>query len=852
MNRKAFFRTFFRRELFSRKTYSFQVILSVMIGVGAVSGIQSYKTSLTDLIRVEAKNLMGADLAFQTPEKFRKFQNELMEDTLPKDHKKAEVIQFLSMISNPINEEVSLSLVRGMDAGYPFYGELKTDPASAYANLAENDIILEENLAKNLELSPGMTVQLGEKSYIFRGILLKEPGAVGGFTSMAPTSIVKRSSLIGSGLEDRGSRIRYSMFVKLPNEVDSFLFKEKHFEKYSDNDMTIFHNTEVNSGSQLFITNTLDFLSLLGLASFFLGAIAIFISTRTRVIDSQKQISILKCLGLNSQYIRFLVISETLILSIIGSILGLFLGNWLQSGLPNLLIGGEDGLGQGLTGVALVEGIGLGIVVPILVSIHSLVKAGSISPLVALKNPEGVASDKSDLNRTIGKIEYILLGFVFLLFWFIAYLDTGSILKGLVLCAVFFILPTLIWIMYLLLRSIILYIGKKRELPRVTSLVMKKFTRQYGLISLSVIGLGSAIFVLVLSLILRESLLNLGGARQITKRPNVFILDIRNEQQAGFKELVNGYKVEEFRAVPALRGRLASINGEAIDRSNIEKDATKRDWRASARVREYMLSYRDELFDTETVTSGKFWKPGAENEISVEKDFSKYLGAGIGDELEFRMEGFPMDRIKGKITNLRSVNWSDMKPNFVVLFSGGDLEKLPGFYISSLYMESSQDRFRLQKELVKKYPNITFIDTEKAVKSFEGIVDKVSSIINVMSSLLVFASVLLLVSVLYSSSRDRLRELIFFRVVGARQRLIQSIVLQEAAFLAIFSFSSSFILALISDIILNRFVLDLESIYPWQNIAIVFVAVFIGVSFAYYITTRKLFDQPVKKLMKLV
>ena len=65
----SFFKTFFKRQLFSRKTFSLQVILSVAVGVGAVTGIQSYKTSLADLIQKEARNLMGADLAFQTPEK---------------------------------------------------------------------------------------------------------------------------------------------------------------------------------------------------------------------------------------------------------------------------------------------------------------------------------------------------------------------------------------------------------------------------------------------------------------------------------------------------------------------------------------------------------------------------------------------------------------------------------------------------------------------------------------------------------------------------------------------------------------------------------------------------------------
>ncbi|MCG9873988.1 MAG: FtsX-like permease family protein [Leptospiraceae bacterium] len=849
MNQKAFFKTFFKRQLFSRKTFSLQVILSVAIGVGAVSGIQSYKSSLADLIRTEARNMMGADLAFQTPEKPRDLQNSLLQKTLPQGSQRAEVVQFLSMLQNPKNEEVALSMLRGIENQYPFYGKIETDPKDAYAKLKDSDILLEENLSKNLAVKIGDRIQVGERDYFFAGLIKKEPGSVGGFTGMAPTSIISKSSVDSTGLIEKGSRIRYTIFAKLPNNVDPNQFKKTYFEEYIKNDLTIFHNTEVNSGSQKFITNTLDFLSLLGLSSFFLGAVAIFISARTRVLDSQKQISILKCLGLESKYIRLMVLSETLSLSLIGVVFGLGLGYWIQSSLPNLLGGdGFPDLSHGITGIAFLEGLGLGIFIPLLVSLHSLIKAGMVSPMNALKSPDGVSDSTGSLSNRWSKMEYILLAAVYLLFFFVSWLDTGNIIKGLVLCSMFFLIPLLIWLTYQLLRWLLLSYSKSRVVSKRFSLVLKKFVRQYGLVSLSIIGLGSAIFVLLLSLILRESLLNLGGSRQLTKRPNVFIIDIKPDQKAGFESMVSKYSPTEYYLAPIIGARLSKINGEKIDTSQLEQDASKRDWKSTARTREYMLSYRDELFETESVDSGKWWKESSVNEISVEKDFSKSLGAGIGDELEFSIQGFP---IKGRITNLRSVNWADMKPNFVVLFSKGDLESAPRYYISSFYIEDSAQRFQMQKQIVKAYPNITFIDTEKAVKSFEGIVEKVSAIINIMSGLLVIASIMLLVAVLYSSSRERFREMVLFRVVGAKQNFVRGIVLYESILLSFFSFFCSFILAMIADKILNQYVLNLESIYPVFNMIMVAILVFFGILFAYILTSRKLFSLPVKTLMKM-
>jgi predicted lysophospholipase L1 biosynthesis ABC-type transport system permease subunit len=157
----------------------------------------------------------------------------------------------------------------------------------------------------------------------------------------------------------------------------------------------------------------------------------------------------------------------------------------------------------------------------------------------------------------------------------------------------------------------------------------------------------------------------------------------------------------------------------------------------------------------------------------------------------------------------------------------------------------------MQKQIVKAYPNITFIDTEKAVKSFEGIVEKVSAIINIMSGLLVIASIMLLVAVLYSSSRERFREMVLFRVVGAKQNFVRGIVLYESILLSFFSFFCSFILAMIADKILNQYVLNLESIYPVFNMIMVAILVFVGILLAYFLTSRRLFSLPVKTLMKM-
>ena len=94
-----------------------------------------------------------------------------------------------------------------------------------------------------------------------------EPGSVGSFTSMAPTAIITLSGLKETGLESRGSRIRYNILVALPPEIDSKQFKEDNFKNFIKEDLTLYHNTEIGSGSQRFINSTFDYMSLLGLSA---------------------------------------------------------------------------------------------------------------------------------------------------------------------------------------------------------------------------------------------------------------------------------------------------------------------------------------------------------------------------------------------------------------------------------------------------------------------------------------------------------------------------------------------------------------------------------------------------------
>lgn len=841
----SLFRFYLKRELFSRFRYSLLIVISITLGVGSVIGIHSYKDNTANAIKREAKSIMGADIALQSPQEITKTAENLVNTSLPKGSETSASIQFLSMISNESGEENSLSFIKAVETNYPFYGEMKTEPEAAYRNLKPNQVLLDKSLVENLKLKIGDRVRLGDSLLVLAGVVVKEPGAVGSFVGSAPGSIILRDTANKTGLVQRGSRIRYTIYAKFPETVDSLGWKDKEFEALIKEDLTIYHNTEVNSGSQQFIKNTFDYMALLALAGFFLGAISVYTAVRTRLLEKRNEIAILMCLGAKPNAILLLVFAEIFILSILGTTLGLVLGYGIQSILPDIsgLMSVESGIVLGFSFSSLLWSLVLGVVLPLLISIPLVLETRSVKPLAALKEVESQTSGK--LSTSKWQFGSFLL--IYILFTSLAVLETESIFKGILFTLVLLTLPVLVYGLYIFLGFLITKISKWGWLSKEWSLVTKKVTRKSGALRLSIIGLGSALFILTLSLILQESLLELSGAREIERRPNMFLLDIRETQKEDLLTAIKEFPVEKQFLAPVIGARLSKVNGEPIKKEDTIKNAMDRNWRATARTREYFLSYRDEMYDTEEVTKGSWWDNAGRNEISVERDFAGYLQAGVGDELTFNVQG---REVSGKISNLRSVNWADMKPNFVVLFSRGILEKAPRFYIVSLLIDSGESRYQLQKVIVNRFPNITVIDTEKTIQAFMGILEKVTQMMALMTAFILAASFVLVFTTLYASQSERKREFALLRVIGANSRFMVKHFLREALLVSVISFLLGLVYSVVSNEVLNRSVLELRSVYPYGQLSLVFFGICLVTVSLYGLGLFSFFRMPTKTVLK--
>ncbi len=186
-----------------------------------------------------------------------------------------------------------------------------------------------------------------------------------------------------------------------------------------------------------FISFLRYFLLAFGVIALFVGAFVIFNSLSITIAQRTRELATLRTLGASRRQVRFSVIVESLVMGTIASIIGLFLGLALATGLFDLF----DAVGFTLPNSGLIFGtrtiivsLLLGISVTLIASIMPAFKATSVPPIAAVREGASIAPGRFARFRTPIAAVITLLGFAGLLWGlFGPGLDTTKILLFMIL-----------------------------------------------------------------------------------------------------------------------------------------------------------------------------------------------------------------------------------------------------------------------------------------------------------------------------------------------------------------------------------------------------------------------------------
>ncbi len=780
------------------RTRLFIFILSIALGIAALVGINSFKSSLVSEINNQAKELLGADLAIGGQSK--SFTEEAYKFTSDIPGEKSYESSFASMIYFPRTDGTRLMNVKSLKGAYPYYGIIETDPPEAADQFKKGQFALvDESVMLQYNVAVGDDVKVGETLFNIVGKLKKVPGQTEIGTTVAPVVYIPLDYLGGTGLMKKGSRINQTVYYKIddPNEVAE---TDEGFRKELD-EMGIYLETveDRKRDTGRAFSDLADFLNLVAFVALLLGCIGVSSSVFVYIKEKIKTVAILRCLGASSNQVFFIFLSQIAIFGLIGAVIGAAIGVFIQGYLPVLL---QDFIpvevNSAISWVSILQGVFLGLFISILFTLLPLLKVRKVAPLGVIRE---IVSKKSDSWMLSG----IIYTIIFLFVWFFSKLQIGEWLE-----AFFFTLGIVAaFILLTLTGKAVIWLVRK-FFPKSVGFVWRQgmanlYRPNNQTLTLVVtIGLGTA---LISSLYSMQDLL----IQQITisgegDRPNMVLFDIQTPQIKEVQEITLDYDMPIIQDVPVITMTLKEING--INKYQAISDSTL-GYKKWVYNREYRVTYREKLISSEKIVDGKWrgeYQEGDSVFISISKGFAQGINVNIGDEILFNVQGA---LIKTYVGSFREVDWRRVQTNFLVLFPKGVLEDAPQFNVLVTKTTSGDYASRYQQAIVRNFPNISIIDLGLILSTLEEILGKISFVIQFMALFSIATGLLVLLSSVITSKYQRIEENVLLRTLGASKSQIWKILFTEYFMLGTIASSAGLFISMVGSLLLAKYVFEI-------------------------------------------
>jgi putative ABC transport system permease protein len=762
------------------------VSLSIVLGVAALVAIGSFSANLRHAIDAQAKSLLGADLAVNSRSAISREAQAFLAGL---GGEQASEVSFASMVVFPsAGNQTRLVTVRGLTGGYPFYGEVKTSPPGAMARLPQGDVVVvEETLLRQFGLKVGDPLKLGEKVFSIAAGLEQLPGDSAAVATLSPRVLVARAALADTGLLQRGSLVRYREYFKFGSEVDAEALVAQQRVRFRELRLDVDTVAERRRELGQALQNVQGFLSLVGFVALVLGAIGVASAVHVYVRQKIATVAVLRCLGASAWQSFAVYLVQGLALGLGGALAGAAVGVAVQLGLPPLVRGLLPFDVEFFVAWAAVgRGLAAGVLVGGLFTLLPLLAVRRVSPLVAIRSAFAERAGTGDPLRWVvfAAIGLAVAGFAVWQTqrwsWGLGFAGALAVSFGLLAAAA----RGVAW-------------AARRWLPKGLPYVVRQgvanLHRPNNRTVLLLLSLGLGTFLLLTLTLSRETLLSQIRSTEGGARPNLLFFDIQDDQFAPLEALLAEQGAPALASAPIVTMRLLSLKGRKIEALLKDSSVAIPAWTLR---REYRSTYRGALSATETLVAGRFTGRvagggagsgmgnasgntaagnGVVNEavipISMEEKLARDMQLGLGDEVEFDVQGVPL---KTRIESLRRVDWRRMSPNFFVLFPEGVLEGAPKFFVVATRAADAAESARVQQAVVGAFPNISALDLALVLKTLDGIFEKVQFVVQFMSLFTVATGLIVLVGAVATGRFQRIQETVLLRTLGAsRAQLVQ-------------------------------------------------------------------------------
>ncbi len=826
----------------ARKNFGrlFLFISSIIIGIAALVAIDSFNQNLQNDINNQSKELLGADLEIDSRRKVWDSTFMLSLDSLEVEI--ASDARFASMVYFPKNNGTRLIQARAIEGDFPFYGTIEMIEGSDITPFRSGSaVLIDESLAIQYNIQVRDSLKLGKSTFMISGIVTAFPGTTSINADIQPTVYLPYERLEETGLIQYGSRVNYHKYLKV-EEGDLASIKEHLDPLLEEYNYRIDDVEERKEDFGRGFSNLYKFFNLLSFVALILGCIGVASSVYIYVREKKYAAAVLRCMGASGWQIFFVFFIQILTIGIIGSVLGVIHGIFVQYVLPLVV---SDfipvDVEPQISWFSALKGLGLGLIISTLFSVLPLVNIRFIAPLIILRETVEKPARKS-------KFKYFVFALIVLFPWVFSVSQTESLANGSMFFGALVLVFGLLW---LVARGLIWAI--QRYFPTKSSFVWRQSLsnlfrpNNQTIILVIVIGLGA--FLLSTLALIQNSLLGQVEFAGKGERSNTVLFDIQPYQKEQVLELAEDFDLPIQQFVPIVTTRIKSVRDSTVAQYQEDTTSNVRDW---ALRREYRVTYRDHIIDSEKIIEGEFQSEATEDSIfiSVSENLKEGLRLELKDEIVWNVQGVD---IKTYVGSFREIDWQRVQTNFMVVFPEGVLENAPQFFVLITRIDDKNISAEFQQELVRKFPNVSAIDLTLILETVDQVFDKIGFVIRFMAVFSVLAGLFVLSGAVINSKYARLKENVLLRTLGAMRKQMLQMTIIEFAYLGTFAGLSGSLLALIASWALSVYFFEILFFPDLLSLAATWILIALLTVIVGWLNTRSILNKsPLEILRKEV
>lgn len=758
----------------------FAVFVACMaLGVMTIAGVGSLATSMTAGIAGQGRAILGGDVAFTLVQR----EAGPAERAFMEEAGTVSATASMRALAKTPDGRSTLVELKAVDAAYPLYGAVVTDPPAPLDRTLARDgdafgAAADPLLLARLGLTPGEKITVGSATFVLRASVTSEPDRLAGGIGFGPRLMVSADALAATGLVQPGSLVRWVYRLRLDDasarHIDAVT--EAAEQRFPNAGWDVRSSANASPRLERSIGRFTQFLTLVGLTALLVGGVGVANATRHHLDRKRDTIATLKALGAGGGGVVAVYLAQILVLAAIGSAIGLALG----AALPFAIAAVWGAvlplpIAPSLHAGPLVLAFVYGLLTAVTFALWPLGRAHDV-PVSALFR-DAVAPDRQRRPRR----RYV-----------VATLLSALALAGLAIGASYdppvaagFVGAALaVLVLLRLVATAVMALARRAPRARKTvlRLAIANIHRPAALTPTVVISLGLGMALLVTILEIDANLRHALTSELPQRAPSFFFLDIPSRETARFDALMKDTAPSaSLERVPMLRGKIVAVKGVPAEEL---KTTGQGSWALHG---DRGITYAGTVPEGSRVVAGDWWGKDYRGPplLSLEEKVAEGLGLSVGDGLTVNVLGRNVD---ATVANLRKVDWQSLGINFVLVFSPGAFAGAPHSDIATVTFPdggTASEEAAVMNAVAKAFPSVTPVPVKDALDQVAGVLADLSRAIRAASAVTLIAAVLVLGGALAAGHRHRVYDAVILKTLGATRRTIVTAYLIEYALIGL-------------------------------------------------------------------